>query len=229
MKSRLKNRRLKKRRNRRVLALFIFLFGTILLLYPSVERLYSDYQLSMLRKEFFNDISSHSFQEDLEFEMKIMYPTYTMQRGMKTGSIMGEEVPTTDDIIDVITPEEIVTVEKPSLTRQEINERIKNRWEVEGMLEIPSIDLILPIIENATMRHLRVSAASILETTKPWSEEIGNYVVTAHRSRRRGRHFNRLGEIAIGERIILTDTRGIVYEYEVYEIKIVHETDMSIL
>lgn len=122
-----------------------------------------------------------------------------------------------------------MTVEKPSLTRQEINERIKNRWEVEGMLEIPSIDLILPIIENATMRHLRVSAVSILETTKPWSEEIGNYVVTAHRSRRRGRHFNRLGEIAIGERIILTDTRGIVYEYEVYEIKIVHETDMSIL
>lgn len=67
---------------------------------------------------------------------------------------------------------------------------------------------------------------SIKDTGKPGKE--GNYCVAAHRSRRYGHQFNRLGEISIGDEIIFhTETE--IYTYLVKEINLVKASDADYL
>lgn len=56
----------------------------------------------------------------------------------------------------------------------------------------------------------------------------GNYAVAGHRSFQRGKNFNRLGEVKIGDTIDVID-HGKKYRYDVYNIEVIKETDVDIL
>lgn len=98
---------------------------------------------------------------------------------------------------------------------------------VDGLLSIARIDLSLPIIDNAVMAHLDISPSSIKDSPKPW--QGGNYVIAGHRSTVYGRHFNRLGELVVGDLIQFVDIDNRYYHYRIDTIKIIHESDLSIL
>jgi sortase A len=103
---------------------------------------------------------------------------------------------------------------------------IKLEEGVLGIISIDSIDLKLPILEGATKKNMRHAAAHMSETTP--LGQIGNAAIAAHRAHKEGRLFNRLGEVKIGDEIIVQNDQQ-RYIYKVYNIVIVEPTDLSVL
>ncbi|GAA0134276.1 sortase [Paenibacillus sp. YSY-4.3] len=95
-----------------------------------------------------------------------------------------------------------------------------------GTILIDSIDLKLPILEGASKQNLQHAAAHMTETAP--LGEVGNAAIAAHRSRTAGRLFNRLGEVEVGDEIVVR-SNGENFVYSVYEISIVKPTDVSVL
>ena len=95
-----------------------------------------------------------------------------------------------------------------------------------GIIEIDKIELKLPILEGATTQTMKVGAGHMTETAP--LGEIGNAAVAAHRARTKGRMFNRLNEVDIGDRIDIR-TRNDSFVYQVTDIKVVLPTDLSVL
>lgn len=103
---------------------------------------------------------------------------------------------------------------------------IKLEEGVLGIISIASIDLKLPILEGATKKNMRHAAAHMSETTP--LGQVGNAAIAAHRAHKEGRLFNRLGEVKIGDEIIVQNAQQ-SYVYKVYNIVIVEPTDLSVL
>lgn len=103
---------------------------------------------------------------------------------------------------------------------------IKLEEGVLGIISIDSINLKLPILEGATKKNMRHAAAHMSETTP--LGQIGNAAIAAHRAHKEGRLFNRLGEVKIGDEIIVQNDQQ-KYIYKVYNIVIVEPTDLSVL
>jgi LPXTG-site transpeptidase (sortase) family protein len=95
-----------------------------------------------------------------------------------------------------------------------------------AIIQIDKIDLKLPILEGATAKNMKVGAAHMTETAP--LGEIGNAAVAAHRARTKGRMFNRLDEMEIGDRIDVR-MRNSSVSYRVTDIKVVLPTDLSVL
>lgn len=93
-------------------------------------------------------------------------------------------------------------------------------------IEIPAIDLKLPVLEGATKANMKYAAAHMTETSP--LGETGNAAIAAHRARTKGRLFNRLNEVNIGDQIDIDAETG-RFVYEVYEISVVEPTDVSVL
>lgn len=95
-----------------------------------------------------------------------------------------------------------------------------------GRIEIPVVKIKMPIVEGTGVEALRRSAGHLTGTDMPG--EIGNSVIAGHRGYSEGRLFNRLDELKVGDKIIVTTKKG-KFTYEVYETKIVKPTDLSVL
>ncbi|QNO14222.1 class D sortase [Alkalicella caledoniensis] len=117
----------------------------------------------------------------------------------------GEQIPSEDD----------ATVYNPSIQEGTM-----------GIIQIPKIDVLLPILPGASNSNLNKGAGHLTETNE--LGEIGNSAVAAHRSHTYGRFFNRLDELEVGDKIIIKTYSG-EFIYTVYDKKIVVPTDLSVL
>jgi len=93
-------------------------------------------------------------------------------------------------------------------------------------IEIPAIGVKLPVLEGATLENMKSAAAHMTETAP--LGQIGNAAIAAHRARTKGRLFNRLDEVKVGDEIVIR-TAGDRYVYNVYRVVIVEPTDVSVL
>lgn len=97
-------------------------------------------------------------------------------------------------------------------------------------IKIDKIKLKLPVVEGATQKNLKSAAAHLKETTA--LGQVGNAAIAGHRMRSKGRLFNRLGEVEVGDKIVVEtkgQTKDQSYTYKVYKISIVKPTDVSVL
>lgn len=83
-----------------------------------------------------------------------------------------------------------------------------------GVLEIPSLDLILPVQDEWSYEKLR-------NTPCVYQEEP--LIIAAHNY---DAHFGRIKNLVIGDSVIFTDTNNAVQYYEVIEIEMLDETDV---
>ncbi|WP_410770789.1 class D sortase [Fontibacillus sp. BL9] len=95
-----------------------------------------------------------------------------------------------------------------------------------GVIKISKIDLELPVLEGATKSNMKYAAAHLKETTS--LGEAGNAAIAAHRAHTKGRLFNRLNEMEIGDEINI-EVNGSLFVYTVDKISIVKPTDVSVL
>ncbi|WP_246120292.1 class D sortase [Cohnella terricola] len=97
---------------------------------------------------------------------------------------------------------------------------------VIAIVSIDKIDLKLPVLEGATKQNMNVGATHLTETALLGAP--GNAAIAAHRARTKGRLFNRLGEVEVGDRIAI-QTADDKFVYDVSNIKRVEPTDLSVL
>lgn len=105
-------------------------------------------------------------------------------------------------------------------------EQVQLPYRLDGMLQIDKIELNVPIIHGTTVEKLNIAPTTIHEHLSPGS--VGNYVIAGHRSRKFGKNFNRLDELALGDTItIATEQRK--WTYVVDRKHVVKPTDLSVL
>lgn len=95
-----------------------------------------------------------------------------------------------------------------------------------GIISIPKIELIVALSEGVETDILKYAVGHFKGTPMPGDK--GNFCAAGHRSYTYNQYFNRLDELRIGDKIIVTTLAG-EFEYEVYESKIVKPEEISVL
>lgn len=93
-----------------------------------------------------------------------------------------------------------------------------------GTISIPSIGCELPLWDGAGKVELRYGAGRMPGSGE--AGEPGNLVIFGHRMRRYGSLFNRLGEVSIGDSIII-ERAGQAFTYTVDSIETIEPSSLS--
>jgi sortase A len=95
-----------------------------------------------------------------------------------------------------------------------------------GVMTIPKIDLTVPLVDGIDSESLKYAVGRFKDTAMPG--EKGNCAVAGHRSFTYNQYFNRLDEVIPGDVVTVKTQKG-VFNYTVYEKKIIDPTDLSVL
>ena len=87
-------------------------------------------------------------------------------------------------------------------------------YKVEGIIEIPKINIKYPIIDHTNEETMKVS---ITKFWGPQANEIENYTVAGHNNKD-GTMFGKTKYLQIGDKIRLTNLRNETIEYEIFKI-----------
>ena len=95
-----------------------------------------------------------------------------------------------------------------------------------GVLQIPSIDVRLPIYSGASSEHLSKGAALLSQTSFPIGGASTNAVLGAHRGWGGEDFLRNIEDVQRGDEIIITNYWGTLH-YTVTEIKIIRPNEIS--
>ncbi len=125
------------------------------------------------------------------------------------------------------TPESntLITIQPPSV--KDIPKSVMHDYskEIVGGISIPSLNVQLPILQEMTNENLYVGAAPV---TSDREMGAGNYVLAAHHIHRENAFFGPLMDAKKGEKVYLQDGT-FQYSYKITNVKIVPETNTSVL
>lgn len=96
-------------------------------------------------------------------------------------------------------------------------------YKVEGIIEIPKINIKYPIFDHTNEETMKVS---ITKFWGPQANEIGNYTVAGHNNKD-GTMFGKTKYLQIGDKIKLTNLKNETIEYEVFKIYSIDPDDVS--
>ncbi len=97
------------------------------------------------------------------------------------------------------------------------------RYYVLATINIPSIDVTYPVLNETTDELLKISP------TKFWGadpNEVGNFCIVGH-NYRSSKFFSKVPKLEEGDVIEITDLSGRMLTYEVYDKYVVDPTDVS--
>jgi sortase A len=184
---------------RLILSLFLILAGISIFLFPTL-------------KEFYHDQKQNDLIEKWE---------------QKTTSSN-----VSDEVIPEISRKSIQEMEQAFLSESDQENSSKpvetnfTEKDMIGIIEIEKINVKLPILKGANAQVLDVGAGYLEGTAFPG--QIGNSAIAAHRSRTYGRMFNRLGEIKVGDEIVIQTDTG-TFRYVVYDTVVVKPNELTVL
>lgn len=96
-------------------------------------------------------------------------------------------------------------------------------YKIEGIIEIPKINIKYPIIDHTNEETMKVS---ITKFWGPQANEIGNYTVAGHNNKD-GTIFGKTKYLQIGDKIKLTNLKNETIEYEIFKIYSIDPDDVS--
>lgn len=96
-------------------------------------------------------------------------------------------------------------------------------YKIEGIIEIPKINIKYPIIDHTNEETMKVS---ITKFWGPQANEIGNYTVAGHNNKD-GTMFGKTKYLQIGDKIKLTNLKNKIIEYEIFKIYSIDPDDVS--
>ncbi|WP_139995374.1 class D sortase [Paenibacillus paridis] len=187
---------------KRILSYTLVVIGLLILLYPKASEWYDNRQQDKLMAEW----EDATFDETAQQQAQQQYEQLT--------ELFNEESGATDVPV-VSTPTDAPTTAP-----------VAQKIASIATLKIDKIKLKLPVVEGATQKNMKSATAHLKETTA--IGEVGNAAIAGHRMRAKGRLFNRLGEVAVGDKIVV-ETKDQTYTYTVYKVSIVEPTDVSVL
>jgi len=87
------------------------------------------------------------------------------------------------------------------------------RVRTYGRLDIPAINLSMPIADEATLNTLRVSVGHYRPSAQ--MGEVGNFVLFGHRGFRTKQYLHHIGELRKGDEIIVISSKNAyIYEFD---------------
>lgn len=98
--------------------------------------------------------------------------------------------------------------------------------EAIGVLQIPSIDVSVPIYSGASTDHLNKGAALLSQTSFPVGGENTNAVIGAHRGWNAMDYLRDVEDVQLGDEVIVTNFWGKLH-YTVAEIKVIDPDDIA--
>ena len=130
----------------------------------------------------------------------------------------------TEDPFEIIYSEPVIE-ETPSIENriQWLETSSGQRYYVLATINIPSIDVTYPILNETTDELLKISP------TKFWGcepNEVGNFCIVGH-NYRSSKFFSKVPNMDEGETIEITDLTGRTLVYEVYDKYVVDPSDVS--
>lgn len=96
-------------------------------------------------------------------------------------------------------------------------------YNIEGILEIPSIELKYPIINQTNDRTMKIS---VTKFTGGNINEVGNYCIAGHNNLD-GTMFGKVKKLQKGDIIKLTNLYGETVEYKIFDIYVIDPNDVS--
>lgn len=215
---------------RKMLSWVLILVGAVVLLYPTLENQYYQYQQKQLLSSWEDSLLAvDSIETDtditLEFEtdeenISDLSDLSSIDVNASTYAPISSEMGV---IRETNRAEELERLAAEEEAREKA-EYIQNN--MEGVLIIDKINLRQPIIKGASAENMLLSVTSFENTGTPG--KIGNYAIVGHRNLTYGRNFNRLGEVEVGDEInVVTDQNN--YTYVISEIFRVLPDDVGVL
>lgn len=200
---------------RKVLSYTLVIFGILVLLYPKANEWYGNRQQDKLMAEW----DESSFEESAQQPAQQQYDQLTDLFNEENGNMEPEAASVTEDpsTAPSTSPSPLPT-SSPTPAAPKLNPI--------ATLKIDKIKLKLPVVEGATQKNLKSATAHLKETAA--FGQVGNAAIAGHRMRSKGRLFNRLGEVEVGDKIVV-ETKAKTYTYTVYKVSIVEPTDVSVL
>ena len=104
--------------------------------------------------------------------------------------------------------------------------------EIIGVLEVPAMELTMPVYLGASDAHLAAGAAVLGNTSAPIGGDNTNCVIAGHRGWRGADYFRHIDRLAVGDSVTLTYTVAdiqIIQPHEVEKIKIQPNRDLLTL
>lgn len=200
----------------RKMAYFLIGIGILIILFPKTTEWIQDTKQQRLLEDAANSLNTPLTKELINQDLRNEY--LVMSQALDT-----ELVDADTEVRDVLDQNSDRTVSQPS---KKIENNKKDKDQAIAVIKISKIDLELPVLEGATKTNMKYAAAHMKETTNLGEE--GNAAIAAHRSHTKGRLFNRLNEVEVGDEILIEVKEG-SYVYTVDKISVVKPTDVSVL
>lgn len=208
----------------RVIAVILIIVGLIIAAYPLADKAYTLYLEYKFMEEYIVSLTQDDVSSDTSDDFGQLQQVFEEE--------LDESIEDTAPPINNVSPtpslqetNDSIKQESPSPTKKP-KKKSYSKFKTIGRIEIPKIDVNIPILEGTSKANLKVGAGHLTGTSELGS--IGNAALAAHRSHTYGRMFNRLDEVEIGDKIKIT-TNDDSFEYTVYEILVVEPNDISVL
>lgn len=111
--------------------------------------------------------------------------------------------------------------------------------EIIGMLEIPAMELTMPVYLGASDAHLAAGAAVLGNTSAPIGGDDTNCVIAGHRGWKGADYFRHIDRLAVGDEVRITNLWEtliyavtdieIIQPHEIEKIKILQDRDLLTL
>jgi len=186
----------------------LIVIGLLIVVFPAGASWYDNRVQEKMLAEWEQEMMDESEVENAEQIAQDQFNTLTALFDNEPGNAVEEEA--------TAEPE-------PEPTKEPVKEVLPDPI---ATIKIPSINLSLPVLEGATQKNMKYAAAHLTETGK--FGQIGNAAIAAHRMKTKGRLFNRLNEVAVGD-VVKVSVGKNTYNYTVDKISIVDPTDVSVL
>jgi len=210
---------------RRTLSFILVLLGVVVIAYPKASEWYFESKQQQLLQAWENEFSD-TLTEPVAWQVQSDYLQLTE---LFSNSFDIEEESVTETAWTDEADEDSAAPTQNNTTEPLVSmdkEQARSAPAPIATLIIDKINLKLPVLEGATEKNMKYAAAHMKETTP--LGEIGNAAIAAHRVRTKGRLFNRLDELEVGDEIIVQQ-KGVQYSYTVFKTSIVEPTDVSVL
>lgn len=129
-----------------------------------------------------------------------------------------------DKLSAVVAQIESINTDKSQSNEENKQELIKvDGYDVEGIIEIPKINIKYPIVSITSDEAMKVAI------TKFWGtniNDIGNYTMAGH-NYKNGTMFGKTKYLEIGDKIKMTDLNLNTVEYEIFKIYTIDPDDVT--
>ncbi len=187
-----------------ILLILIFVLGLSLLLYPTVSDWWNSQHQSKAIANYAEDVSNMKEEEKRELisEARKFNEITTKRAGYQF--LSEEETSQYKKVLDI------------------------SGTGIMAYIEIPKIDVSLPIYHTVSESVLQIAVGHIEWTSLPVGGESTHCVLSGHRGLPSAKLFTNLDKVSVGD-LFMINTVGETFTYEVYEILIVEPEDISSL